>query len=730
MADLPNAKPGPIECPWSGRGVFRLGIFICLLFTTAALAGVPASFWAPQIDSALQARDLLFRTVLHAKDSFPVIELDRQAKNECLDRLDSLPDSGHVWNILCRGLLESYVAGVAETEFGTCLDSASGHPGELWVLFVEFTRNSQTKWADRCLLRLEKQLLEAGGTSAPVIGRQLMYYGVTREKQHDFEAADRYFAWAQRFDPDQPWSLLHRARIAFPSHLQLSLHYLGGIEQAVIHSWSLQLALFSHVYAWLRLIVMVWVTVVFTGLSLRHLPRSVHPLADRLPESIAPAIRTGLVMTLVAAASSFGAIPFLWLLAFLIVPFLEKREKFLFIAAVLFLVAAPLDSRIREIGQARNPESSVSIYLRASREGYSAGIQRFAAEKVAANPGDGLALMALSRSLVKSGDVSDGRLAAMSALSLHADDPEAISCAAEASYAIGDFSTAADYYRQIAAKRPLCYSVRYNLAQCKAREIDTAINLDFIQSLRPADQYAVKEFISLNNACFAYKWPQSRQLMSDLSWDMYFRTPYFKDQSGTWHSSAEFWGGSFFGLSPLLSMVLFIFPFCALLFAEHKKKGAWARAQAISSCAICKRTICSTCCRGSLCHPCFHAISAERKGSPETLKAGIKTLHDHRRAMTALSFDIVLPGSGMVFASTHRWWVIVLIGSTTAVILGSCIYLMTLHLSYPMWVIYGKPGEMAYWFFAYNLLFAVRMVVAAAPKRGEQRKYSQNALAS
>ncbi len=715
MADLPNAKPGPIERPWSGRGVFRLGIFICLIFTSLVLASVPEPFWAPQIDSALQARDLLFRTVLHARDSFPVIELDKQAKRECLDRLDSLPDSGYVWNTLCRGFLESYRAGVAETEFEACLDSASDHPGELWVLFVEFTRNSQAKWADRSLLRLEKLLLEAGGSSAPIISRQLMYYGISREKQHDPEAADRYFAWAQRFDSDQPWALLHRAKIAFPSRLRLSFHYLGGITRTFIHSWSLQLALFDHLYAWMRLVIMVWVAVVFAGLSLRHLPKSVHTFADRLPESIAPVIRTGLFMALVAATSSFGAIPCLWLLAFLIIPYLEKREKSLFIAAVIFLAASPIDSRIREIWQVRTPESPVSLYLRAAGEGYSAGVYRSAAGKVAANPGNDLALMALSRSLVKSGDFTGGRLAAISALSLRANDPEAIACAAEAAYAIGDYFAAADYYEKIAARRPGCYPARYNLAQCRASEADTAINFDFVQALPPADQYAVNDFISLNNACFGHKWPLSRQLMPDVSWDMYFQTPYFSDQSGTWHGAAEFWGGSFLGLSPLLSQILFIFLF-ALLFIWRYKGSGWIGAKTIQRCAICRGTICNACCRGSLCHSCFHAISAERKGSPETLKAGIRTIHERRRKITAMVVDILLPGSGMLFASTHRWRFIVLVGSATAVIIGSCIYLMTLHLSFPAGVAYIEPGKTAFWLIAYNLSFAVRMVMAAVGK--------------
>jgi hypothetical protein len=693
-------------------------VVVCLLFASAFPTTLPAPFWAPAIDSALQARDLLFRTVLHADDSFPMIELDRQAKGECLVRLAALPDSGNPWNMLCRGLLGSDVAGVATTWFGRCLDSATNRPGELWVLFVEFSRNSQSEWADRALLRLEKLLLESNATGAPVICQQLMYYGVMRERHRDPATADRYFAWAQRFDPNQPWSILHRARLCLPGHPLIALQYLAGLPPLFLHSWSVQLSAFGHAYDWLRLVIMAWVLVAVAGLSLRHLPRAVHPMADRLPGSIPPSIRTLLIVAIVAATAAFGAIPFLWILAMLIVPFLEKREWPLFVVVLLILAASPLDSRISEVLlQARRPESPVSLYLRAAEEGYSDGIRRLAVEKTAENPRDALSLLALSNSLVKSGDAAGGRLAAMSALSLHADDPEALSCAALTAFGSGDYTTAAAYYRKIIEVRPGCFPARYNYVRCCADEADTVMNLDFIRSLPAPDQDAVNEFIARNDACFGTRWPVSRRLMDLFGSDLYFRTPYFREYGGSWQGAARLWGGSFFGLPPLTC--LFLFPaFFAVLLLRRIRAGSRTGRKTVVGCTICNRPVCDGCRRGTLCHTCFHAISAENRKVPGVLETKIRSLHERRIASVASLLDIALPGCGMLFAPQVRWSVIVAVGCVTALVYGSCMYLMTLHLSYPLWVVYGEPERVVYWFPGYNLFFVGRMVIAAVRKRG------------
>ncbi len=712
------AMPGGMQRPRSGRGVIRRCVLILSLSAFSSHAKIPAPFWASQIDSALHNRDLLFRAVLHGNDSFPVIELDRERKAECLERLAALPDSGSVWYAASIGLLRSDVAGVSTSSFERSLDIAANHPGDLWVLSAEFARNSQTQWANRCLLRLEQLLLESGAVSAPAISQQLMYYGVSREKHHDFDNAGRYFAWAQRFDPDQPWSLLHRARLLLPSHPIAASLCLREIMHLFGHSWALQLSLADHAYDWLRLVIMAWVFVVFTGLSLRHLPQAVHPLADRLPETIPPSIRTGLVIAMVAATVAFGALPFLWLLAFLILPFLEKRERPLVILALVFLTAAPLDSRIEEcFRQARHPAGSVSLYLRACDEGYSAEIRRCAIDKISSNTGDALAYLALSQSLLKSGDITGARLAATSAQSLRADDPEALSCAGRAAYMAGDYATAASYYRKIIEIHPGFFPALYNLSRCSVSEADTAVNLDFIGSLPAGDRKAAREFIARNDACFGDRWPLSRQLMNGHCPEVYFRTPYFRAYGGTWEGATRLWAGSFFGLAPLPCLFIFLILAAVVIFRQALR-GSRPAKRPIGRCCLCNRPVCDACRRGTLCHACFHAMSAEVPDASKGLTERIKGFHERRRTMVASVLDIGLPGSGMLFASTDRWPVTVLVGTITAFIYGSCMFAAKVNFNYPMWVLYGEPEKLLYWVPGYNLLFVGRMVIAAVRKRG------------
>jgi tetratricopeptide (TPR) repeat protein len=671
-------------------------------------------FWASKIDSGLNARDKYFKTVLPDTTNYSIVQYNKIQQSELCDRLLDAPDSGNQWyNFLLGTLNCSKEKSSSSFYFASALTLAQQDPGTTWALFVELTRNNQPMWAERCLMHLEKLMLASGAKAVPAIAQQLLFYATVSERQKDYKSAFSYYRWAEQFDPNQTWSRFHRQQHCFPSHPKLFFSTFGELVKFILNSWIVQLPVFAHLYTWISWFFTIFMLIVFTGTIRKYLPDVIHPIADRLPEEIPALLKTLLPMCMLGACLSFGILPFLWCIAFFIWPFVEKKRKFVVGLAIVILACAPLNARIQEMFRsARLPQSSLSLYLRASEEGYAPEIHRRSLEKIVMNRSDFLAQMTASLCALKQGDTAAASLCAQNALALRPNDPVAIVHAGNAAYVADDQKTATAFYQKILDKQPELMEARFNLAQCFARKSDTTIDVDFFKSLLPQYQTFINNFITTNDVYFSKNWPVLRQFMPPTYSPIYFWKYIFPDNNGSWQTTRALWGASFFGIPPYLSFYMSI-ALLLLFIVWHFWVAARRNGPPISNCRLCKRMICKSCKKGELCLSCFHATNFIR--NVKTLaNIQAKIIRNRRISNNAVDYllDIVLPGAGMLFSKRHSFAIAFPIMCVTSILYASYFFLSALYLNYPHWVALGSMDKLPYYIGIYNLIFIVRAVLS------------------
>lgn len=702
---------------------------ICQIFIVIAFAAVSSfsyqiitPFWTSQIDSALRVRDSYYKSILPDTSNFSLILLGKaQQENLCKTLLAS-PDSGNTWyNFTCAMLQCKNEKKAATGYFTSALSLAYRDPGTTWVLFVECTRNRQTLWAERCLMLLEKQFLESGGRSAPAISQQLLYYASLAERQKDNVTANSFYGWAERFDRIQAWTILHRLKKSFPANPELFFSSLSALTNLFTDSWLVQLSFFSNFYNWISCFLLVFMITVFIGLSLKYLPKTLHSFADHLPEHIPAFFKTFLPIAIIFSLVSFGLQPFLWALVFLLWYFLDKKEKRLVLFAVVLLVLAPFDARIKDMFlHARMPRGTVSLYASASQDGFSPEVYLIALSACKANPKDPLAQLSASLCASKEGDTASAMIFAQKAFSLKQDDPVIATNAGDMAYRANNFDAAIRFYQLVLTDHPDETSARFNLSQSYARKSDTTADLDFVKILPRPAQNRITGFINTNNVYFARNWPQFRQLLTpDYSPGYFWRHIFTAEEySGSWKTTRSQWGASFLGIPPRASLVIFLVLLLLLAvwnFSPLAKK--WL--QQVATCRLCNRVLCNHCKKGELCASCNHATQYIR--NVKTLAAIQTRIRNNRILIHRLAeylLDICLPGSGMLYSGRRPFIAILSIIILTSAIYASYILLSSINLVYPHWVPFGKNENAAFIFILYNFIFIIRALAAVFRRKG------------
>jgi tetratricopeptide (TPR) repeat protein len=703
----------------SWRRIFGLSFFFFLPATSFAAFQIAPPFWASKIDSGFQKRDIYYRSVLPDTSNYSLILLNPIQRQLLCDRIATNPDTLSPWYHFIKGILEcGKQKTVGSTHFAAALALAKQDPGTTWALFVEFTRNRQPLWAERCLMLLEKLFLASGASRAPAITQQLLFFAHQDEKGKDLSAAFSYYAWAERFDPDQIWSGLHRLRNCIPSHSQLFFATLSILFNKFMRSWQLQLEIFSQVQEWSRIFLLIALIAIIVGLGFKYASPASHPIIDRLPESVPAAVKSCLAFGTVVSFISFGLYPFLWLVSFCIWRFLERREKVLMTVALVFLTATPFSARVQDMFlQARSLEGSLMLYSRAAREGYQSELHQLALKKIIIDPSDALAHLAASLYASKIGDTAAARLNVKKALDLKPGNRLILTHMGNIEYLAGNTSAAVAWYQQVLTTFPDDMVSRFNLSQCYARTSDTTMDLDFMKIIDKKEQSIINDFINANNVYFSKNWPPLRQIMNpDYSVREFWLTE-FKVNSGSWKTTRTLWGASFLGVSPRLSLIIFIMLFIVLV-AWGLTPGSRKRARKIAECRLCGRAICKECAKGELCPSCSQTTQFIR--NVKTLAATQSKIVRRRQLLKGLEeqlLDIALPGTGMLFRGKAGLIIAVPIIMLTAVVYALFSMLTELHLHYPHWVAYGIMERVPYFLFCYNGLFALRAAYILMSKK-------------
>ncbi|MBN2036800.1 MAG: hypothetical protein JW768_08675 [Chitinispirillaceae bacterium] len=699
---------------------------LCIIFlfippsASHAAYQVVAPFWAAKIDSALGVRDVYFKSLLPDTSTFSLMLLNKIQRQMVCDRLVDHPDTSSPWHYFFSGMLACSQKGKdAAAHFATALSKAQQDPGTTWALFVEFTRNRQDVWAERCLMRLEKLFLASGARSAPAIAQQLLFYADTHEKEKELTKAFSYYGWAERFDPNQPWSALHRLWNCIPSHLKIFFSTLSSLANTLAGSWTLQLAFLSHMYDWLRAAFLILTLVLFAGLGIKYLPRAVHPVVDRLPDSVPVGMRTMLPIAVLCSFISFGLLPFLWLIAFIVWPLLMRRERILITLALLLLVVSPFFVRVHDMFlQARSLQGSLSLFSRASQEGYLEEMHQLALKKVIINPSDALAHLSVALYASKLGDTAASRLSMEKALTLRPSDRVMTTFAGNIAFLAGDNNRAVAYYQQVLTNNSTDMVSRFNLSQCYARHSDTTVDLDFLKILSKNEQNRINDYVNKNNVYFSKSWPLARQIMNPEYSVRDFWFSIFPLYNGSWATARSLWGGLFFGIPPLISFYIFALLFLSL-FAWSLSPAFRKQMRHQSFCRLCKRPVCAYCKKGELCSSCAQMTQYIRNVKTlAAIQSGIirnRTLLHHS---IAHALDIVLPGSGMLFSSTASIPLTALVIVFTCMIYASIVVMTGLHLAYPHWIAYNFMEQLPFLLLTYNGIFVIRALFSLLRKRG------------
>ena len=698
---------------------FCIWYLFLLPATPFAAYQIAAPFWASKIDSGFNKRDAYYKSVLPDTTNFSLILLNTIQRQLLCDRLASHPDTLSPWYHFVEGILECGRQKTSSSaHFATALALSKQDPGTTWALFVEFTRNRQSVWAERCLMHLEKLFLASGATRAPAIAQQLLFYAYQHEKAKELTAAFSYYAWAERFDPHQIWSGLHRLRNCIPSHPQLFFTTLRNLCQKCRYSWHLQLEIISTVNDGVRIFCMVVLIALFVGLGGKYISPVLHPIADRLPESIPAYVKTALPVVVLVSFLSFGLLPFLWLVAFCIWRFLERREKLLLTIALVLLICTPIAARVQDMFlKARAYEGSLMLCSRAALEGYQSDPHQIALKKIIVDPSDELAHLAAALFAVKQNDTAAARLNIQKALDLRPGDRVILTWAGNIEYLAGDINAAVACYQQVLTAYPDDMVARFNLSQCYARNSDTTIDLDFMKVLNKREQTAVNDFINANNVYFSGAWPPLRQVMNPDYHTREFWLKELQNNSGSWKTTRHLWGPSFLGAGPLLSLYIFLALFIALFVWGVTSKGRKYTRDA-NRCRLCGKAVCETCRKGELCPSCAHATQYIR--NVKTLAAIQSKIMHNRFLFKSLRehfLDIVLPGTGMLYGGSVRLLIAVPVIALSAAVCAAFFFISGLHLAYPHWVAYGIMEKYPFFLFFYNGLFIIRAIYSLSRRK-------------
>lgn len=169
-------------------------ILLAILAASSSAYQILAPYWASKVDSALRARDSFYKAILPDPSNYSIISLNEIQQSDMCERLIASPDSTNAWYNFLLGTLQCQGGKTTSSGyFATALSLAQQDPGTTWVLFIEFTRNRQPMWAERCLMHLEKLLLASGAASAPAIAQQILFYAFLSDKQGNDSNALNYY---------------------------------------------------------------------------------------------------------------------------------------------------------------------------------------------------------------------------------------------------------------------------------------------------------------------------------------------------------------------------------------------------------------------------------------------------------------------------------------------------------------------------------------------------------
>jgi len=611
-----------------------------------------------------------------------------ERRQEVQARLGETPRSPTFWGAFYRGLAAPGGPG-GRRLLGKALSSASDKPAKLLILYHRLREQGCDTLADSALSLLHKRLLTGGAQATPLVAQQLMHEAIESEAAGNTPRALMLWQWAERFDPASIWPRLRQARYG----PQLPIKTLGttllSSTDTRLGDWQTQLAGLHFLLTWVLRAMQVLVIGVFVAMALKYFARAIHPYVELFPQSVPMPIRALLVASMIGALFAFGALPFLWVLAFIIWPHMLQRERFVMGVCLVGIALSPLGARLETgVRMARSPHNSPYIYSKSLYEGHYPDLHSQIVQHTQQSPSDPLARLAYALSALKADSLSVALAQIREAEKLEASDPVALNLAGVVNYSLGRGDAAREKFETCARLHPHYAPAYFNQGKSLLDALESLQGAELIGQAGKLGGRRVEKFITTNDTYFGGAWPELRQLLIGDYTPKHFWGSVFWNYTGTWDDTTKLWGNSFLGLSPMVSLLIFTALLGILLVRENTASTRRAsRVKRVLTCELCHASMCKRCSKGPYCTSCYEklgAITVESRRQAAKLKLQRRMLRNESIASSAL--DVLFPGAGMFYETRKHSVLLVPTVLFSALLYGLVAALLTQTYSYPLWV--------------------------------------------
>ena len=610
--------------------------------------------------------------------------------------------SPNSWHNLLHGMIND---NESDNHFSKALHNCRKDPGTTWLLFIEFTKIKEKKFADNALKQLHKLLLEAGAQSSSLISQQLLHFAI--ESKNDKTEALEYIKWAKQFDSFSIQPEQKEFWINFPVSIITKLKYFISSTFMFNGHWETHLRLVYSLYIWFRNALILFVISVLSIYIIKYFPSALHFFADLFPGNISLTLRTFLVSAIMLSFVSFGFIPFLWFSAFLIWRYLNIKEKTLLLCALFFLLLAPVDAVIRNIYQKTlDPDSVAMAFSRAVREGYSEHEHRKVYTYCKNNPSDYLANLTNAIYSLKNNNLVSSLNYGEQSLALHPHDPVVQTNVGNIFFLNGNFDKAKSLYKLAADNGYV--NAQFNLAQCLFHDTKTASATELIKKAALQDPEDINRFLQNNDEYFTDNWPSLRKIMFADYQPKQFWTILVPSSIYNRNDVEVLWGNTFLGLSSRKSFILSFVLYAFLLIITFKLNSK-RKLRITFECRYCGRVICRKCKTGLLCNSCSDAIKLiHNEKTLHKIHLSIWSKFQRFRIVRERFLNILFPGAGFLLGEQKPYWISLILVSITSLIYSfyfSIVHDLIIREGFSL-----KSVFLIISFSLYNLIFIIKQI--------------------
>jgi tetratricopeptide (TPR) repeat protein len=638
------------------------------------------------ITNALNSRDSYYKKVGIPRNRTTFNLLRTQKGNLALkNQLELNIDLFSPWYRFLLGIVNLHLSDeeTASLNFEEALKCAQNNLGLTWVLFFEFYDAGLKKWPEECLKQLEKDFLSMGAQSAPVLSQQLMTIAKSEGMNGNNQIIEKYNKWSSSFEQYPFWQTFYQGWRNLTRQPEQFIKSYTKCTNMIRKSWLLQLKFLYYLYKWLRYAILFYIGIILFTISLKTMPIALHQFTCLFPHSVGPRIRYIFVIAIFLSLASFGIIPFLLLTAIFLWPYLEEKKKQLIGFVICLLILSPVDARIQEIFRVTfSKNQPLSLLQRSISENYNADLENQVMEYIEQNDFDYLGRISAAILNLKNGNPDTALIHIKHYEELIGNDPVALLTAGNIYYANGDLEKSKKYYKKCLNAFPQNEYALFNLGQINLSLMNTSEGTEQISKAAEINHEMINTFLEKNAMYFPDSVPPLRHFIQPEYKPGYFWRHLFLKNCGSWKSTNKLWGASFFGIPPLLFLI--ISPIIILLllikFNTINRK--------ILFCKLCQSTMCVKCRIGLLCINCAQKIGTihnEKLNKNKRLKIHVRTLVTEKYVHIIL--NILSPGAGNLYNDKASRFTSIILIMLTSFIYASYTSLLIFNFSYPFWIV-------------------------------------------